>query len=156
MRSPSALYGREQSGEGTYIDVSMLGGQIALLTYHATSYFSTGKIPTAQGNAHAIIVPYDMFPTGDGFVNIAVGNDRLWQKFCEALEMPDAAANPDFATNADRNANKAGGVRGDAKQPWLAIRPQRSSSCSTRPASRAARSTTWRTFSPIPSRCTPV
>src|SRR6478735_5507128 len=77
----SALYGREQSGEGTYIDVSMLGGQVALLTYHATSYFATGNIPTAQGNAHAIIVPYDTFATNDGFVNIAVGNDRLWQKF---------------------------------------------------------------------------
>ncbi len=102
----SALYGREQSGEGTYIDVSMLGGQVALLTYHATSYFATGNIPTAQGNAHAIIVPYDTFATNDGFVNIAVGNDRLWQKFCEALGMPEAAANPDFATNADRNANK--------------------------------------------------
>lgn len=102
----SALYGREQTGEGTNIDVSMLGGQVALLTYHATSYFATGKVPAAQGNAHAIIVPYDTFPTGDGFVNIAVGNDRLWQKFCEALAMPDAAANPEFATNADRNAHK--------------------------------------------------
>jgi formyl-CoA transferase/CoA:oxalate CoA-transferase len=102
----AALYGREQSGEGTYIDVSMLGGQIAMLTYHAASYFATGRIPSAQGNAHAIIVPYDTFPTGDGFVNIAVGNDRLWQKFCEALHMNEAAASPDFATNADRNANK--------------------------------------------------
>jgi crotonobetainyl-CoA:carnitine CoA-transferase CaiB-like acyl-CoA transferase len=102
----SALYARERSGEGTSIDVSMLGGQVAMLTYHATSYFINGKVPTAQGNAHAIIVPYDTFPTGDGFVNIAVGNDRLWQKFCEALGMSDAATNPDFATNADRNANK--------------------------------------------------
>ncbi len=103
----SALYGREHSGEGTYIDVSMLGGQVAMLTYHATSYFATGNVPSAQGNAHAIIVPYDTFPTGDGFVNIAVGNDRLWQKFCDALAMSDAATNPDFATNAGRNANKA-------------------------------------------------
>jgi crotonobetainyl-CoA:carnitine CoA-transferase CaiB-like acyl-CoA transferase len=103
----SALYGREQSGEGTYIDVSMLAGQIALLTYHAGTYFTNGSIPTAQGNAHAIIVPYDTFPTGDGFVNIAVGNDRLFQKFCEALGMPDVAADSRFTTNADRNANKA-------------------------------------------------
>ncbi len=103
----SALYGREQSGEGTYIDVSMLAGQIALLTYHAGTYFTNGTVPTAQGNAHAIIVPYDTFATGDGFVNIAVGNDRLWQKFCEALEMPAEAADPRFTTNADRNANKA-------------------------------------------------
>jgi crotonobetainyl-CoA:carnitine CoA-transferase CaiB-like acyl-CoA transferase len=103
----SALYGREQSGEGTYIDVSMLAGQIALLTYHAGTYFTNGSIPTAQGNAHAIIVPYDTFPTGDGFVNIAVGNDRLFQKFCEALGIPDVAADSRFTTNADRNANKA-------------------------------------------------
>ena len=103
----SALYGREQTGEGTNIDVSMLAGQIALLTYHAGTYFTNGSIPTAQGNAHAIIVPYDTFATGDGFVNIAVGNDRLFQKFCEALGMPEAAADPRFTTNADRNANKA-------------------------------------------------
>lgn len=103
----AALYGREQTGKGTSIDVSMLAGQIALLTYHAGTYFTTGHVPTAQGNAHAIIVPYDTFATGDGFVNIAVGNDRLWQKFCEALEMPAEAADPRFATNADRNANKA-------------------------------------------------
>lgn len=102
----AALYGREQSGEGTYIDVSMLAGQIALLTYHAGTYFTNGSIPTAQGNAHAIIVPYDTFPTGDGFVNIAVGNDRLWKKFCEALGMPEEAADPRFATNADRSANR--------------------------------------------------
>lgn len=102
----AALYGREQTGEGTYIDVSMLAGQIALLTYHAGTYFTNGSIPTAQGNAHAIIVPYDTFATGDGFVNIAVGNDRLWQKFCEALGMRDEASDPRFATNADRNANK--------------------------------------------------
>lgn len=103
----AALYGREQTGEGTYIDTSMLGGQVALLTYHAGTYFTTGEVPTAQGNAHAIIVPYDTFPTADGFVNIAVGNDRLWQKFCEALDMPAEAADPRFRTNADRNANKA-------------------------------------------------
>lgn len=102
----AALYSREQTGEGTNIDVSMLAGQIALLTYHAGTYFTTGRIPTAQGNAHAIIVPYDTFPTADGFVNIAVGNDRLWQKLCEALQMPAEAADPRFATNAERNANK--------------------------------------------------
>jgi glutaryl-CoA transferase len=102
----AALYGREQSGEGTCIDVSMLAGQIAMLTYHAGTYFTTGRIPTAQGNAHAIIVPYDTFPTGDGFVNIAVGNDRLWQKFCEALDMRDEGTDPRFATNADRQANR--------------------------------------------------
>jgi crotonobetainyl-CoA:carnitine CoA-transferase CaiB-like acyl-CoA transferase len=103
----AALYGREQTGAGTYIDVSMFAGQVALLTYHAGTYFTNGSIPTAQGNAHAIIVPYDTFPTSDGFVNIAVGNDRLFQKFCEALGMPEEAADPRFATNADRNANKA-------------------------------------------------
>jgi crotonobetainyl-CoA:carnitine CoA-transferase CaiB-like acyl-CoA transferase len=102
----AALYSREQSGEGDYIDVSMLGGQIALLTYHAGTYFTQGTVPVAQGNAHAIIVPYDTFPTADGFVNIAVGNDRLWQKFCEALQMPEEAADPRYATNAERNANK--------------------------------------------------
>ena len=103
----AALVRRGTTGEGQYIDVSMLGGQIALLTYQAASYFATGEAPKAAGNAHSIITPYDAFPTKDGYVIVAVGNDSLYQKFCAALGMSEAATDPRFATNRDRVANKA-------------------------------------------------
>jgi formyl-CoA transferase len=102
----AALYGREASGEGQYIDVSMLGGQIALLVYNIGAYFVTGRVPQPAGNAHPIIVPYDAFPTADGFVNIAVGNDGLFAKFCAAIGIPEAGNDPRFATNATRVENR--------------------------------------------------
>jgi crotonobetainyl-CoA:carnitine CoA-transferase CaiB-like acyl-CoA transferase len=102
----AALVQRATTGEGQYIDVSMLGGQIALLTYQAASYFATGEAPVMAGNAHSIITPYDAFPTKDGYVIVAVGNDNLYQKFCAALGMTEAATDPRFSTNRDRVANK--------------------------------------------------
>jgi crotonobetainyl-CoA:carnitine CoA-transferase CaiB-like acyl-CoA transferase len=102
----AALFQRERTGEGQYIDVSMLGGQIALMTYQAGIYFMTGRVPGPMGNAHPMIVPYDTFPTADGFINIAVGNDGLWQRFCAALDLDDAAKNERFLTNAGRIAHK--------------------------------------------------
>src|SRR4051812_27257356 len=68
----AALYSREQSGTGQYIDVSMFGGQVSMLTYQAGTYFATGEIPRALGNGHPIVAPYDTFQTADGYVNIAV------------------------------------------------------------------------------------
>src|SRR5665811_2495758 len=85
----AALFARERDPEkrGQYIDTSMLGGQIALLTYQAGILFTTGKVPEMLGNAHPIVAPYDTFPTADGFVNIAVGNDGIWQRFCRAMDL---------------------------------------------------------------------
>jgi crotonobetainyl-CoA:carnitine CoA-transferase CaiB-like acyl-CoA transferase len=102
----AALYSRSESGEGQYIDVSMFGGQIALLTYQAGTYFATGQVPEALGNGHPIVAPYDTFPTSDGFVNLAVGNDGLWQRFCAAVNLPDVAQDERFLTNAGRITNK--------------------------------------------------
>jgi formyl-CoA transferase len=102
----AALFQRERTGEGQYVDVSMLGGQIALMTYQAGIYLTTGRVPGPMGNAHPMIVPYDTFPTADGFVNIAVGNDGLWQRFCAALGLDDAAKDERFQTNSGRIAHK--------------------------------------------------
>jgi crotonobetainyl-CoA:carnitine CoA-transferase CaiB-like acyl-CoA transferase len=103
----AALFGRERTGEGQYIDVSMLGGQAALLTYQAGLYFTNGETPVALGNAHPIVCPYDTFKTADGHVNIAVGNDSLWRRFAEAAGLTEAAADSRFDTNAGRIGNKA-------------------------------------------------
>jgi crotonobetainyl-CoA:carnitine CoA-transferase CaiB-like acyl-CoA transferase len=101
-----ALFARVRTGEGQYVDTSMLGGQVALLTYQAGTHLATGEIPVPLGNAHPIIAPYDTFRAADGHVNVAVGNDAIWGRFCAALGLDGLAADPRFATNADRIANK--------------------------------------------------
>ena len=98
----AALVGRERTGTGEYIDTSLLGGQVALLTYQAGIYFTTGQVPTRLGNAHPIIAPYDTFPTADGYVNIAVGNDNLWRRFCAGIGLEAHVDDPRFTTNAGR------------------------------------------------------
>jgi crotonobetainyl-CoA:carnitine CoA-transferase CaiB-like acyl-CoA transferase len=99
-----ALFGRERDPErlGHRVDTSMLGGQVALLTYQAGILFTTGQTPTMLGNRHPIITPYDTFATADGYVNIAVGNDAIWLRFCDALGLEAERADPRFRTNADR------------------------------------------------------
>lgn len=101
----NALFHRERTGKGQYIDTSMLGGQVALLAYYAVGYFATGSVPVRQGNRHATVTPYDTFRTADGYVNVAIGNDSLWQRFCQAFDLPEAAHDPRFASNALRMAN---------------------------------------------------
>jgi crotonobetainyl-CoA:carnitine CoA-transferase CaiB-like acyl-CoA transferase len=103
----SALFRRERTGEGSFVDVSMLGGQVALLTYQAGLYLSTGAVPGQLGNAHPMIAPYDTFETADGYVNIAVGNDSLWQRFCTALDLASLLEDERFQDNAGRSTNRA-------------------------------------------------
>jgi crotonobetainyl-CoA:carnitine CoA-transferase CaiB-like acyl-CoA transferase len=88
-----ALYWRERDPErrGQWIDTSMLGGQVALLTYQAGRYFTTDDSPRRIGNRHASIAPYEMFKTSDGFVNVAAANEPMWQRFCTALDLPHLA-----------------------------------------------------------------
>lgn len=101
----SALVYRAGTGTGQIIDTSMLGGQVALLSYQAAIYFATRQAPESTWNAHPIVAPYETFPTKDGFVNIAVGNDGLWKRFTDAMGMSEAAADPRFQDNAGRITN---------------------------------------------------
>lgn len=99
----AALYHRERTGEGQYIDVSMLDTQVAWMTYAAGNYFATGEPPRRMGVAHPNIVPYQAFCAGDGeWFNVAVGNDALWRKFVAALDIADWAGGPEYATNRGR------------------------------------------------------
>lgn len=102
----AALRVRERTGAGQWVDAAMLDGQVAWMTYMAANYFASGENPPRVGSAHLNLVPYQPFPTRDGFVNVAVGSEGLWHKFCEALAIP-IAGDPRFATNADRVANRA-------------------------------------------------
>ncbi len=102
----SALYAREKSGRGQWIDTSMLGGQVALLTFQAGRYFATGTAPGLAGNRHPSIAPYETFSASDGFVNVACGTERMWQSFCRALGLEDLLDDPRFAKNSDRVSNR--------------------------------------------------
>lgn len=102
----SALYEREKSGQGQHLDVSLLDGQIAWLTYVAGAYFATGQLPARYGNGHPTIVPYQPFATSDGYIMLAVGTDRQWQAFCRVANMEDVMNDPRFATNPDRVRNR--------------------------------------------------
>ncbi|PZN07682.1 MAG: formyl-CoA transferase, partial [Bacillota bacterium] len=98
----AALWERERSGRGQVVDVSLFEGQIAWLTYVAGNFFATGKPPGRYGSAHPNLVPYQAFETADGHVMIAVGNDSLWRRFCEAAGRLDLADDPRFQANAGR------------------------------------------------------
>ncbi|MGH7697519.1 MAG: CaiB/BaiF CoA transferase family protein [Candidatus Dormibacteria bacterium] len=99
----AALFERERTGRGRTIDVALNDSLLALLTYQAGSLFATGEPPSRTGNGHSTIVPYGTFRAADGFLNLAVGSDPQFQRFCEALEAPEMAADPRFQTNARRN-----------------------------------------------------
>ena len=101
-----ALFTREKSGSGQMVDISLLDGQVALLTYRAGSFFASGEIPQRIGSGHPVIVPYQAFRAKDVYINIAVGNDQLWGKFCKAVGLEDIMNQPRFATNAKRVQNR--------------------------------------------------
>jgi formyl-CoA transferase len=101
-----ALFHRERTGQGQVIDTSLLDGQVALLTFQAQRYFLTGKAPGWGGNCHPLIAPYELFKTKDSYVNVAVGNDSLWARFCQSLGLEQCVNDPRFKTNSDRLANR--------------------------------------------------
>ena len=102
----AALHARHTTGRGEWIDISLLDGQIASLTYLAGGYFASGDVPRRYGSAHPSIVPYQALRTGDGLLMVAVGNDTLWRRFASLLGLVELADNPRFATNPQRVANR--------------------------------------------------
>ncbi|KIF80398.1 CaiB/BaiF CoA transferase family protein [Noviherbaspirillum autotrophicum] len=98
----AALAHRERTGEGQYIDLALLDVQIACLANQNMNFLTTGTAPTRMGNAHPNIVPYQDFPTADGDMILAVGNDRQFASLCGVLGHSEWAADERFATNAGR------------------------------------------------------
>ncbi|WP_296867962.1 CaiB/BaiF CoA-transferase family protein [Thermovirga sp.] len=101
----AALNHREKTGEGQKVDVSMLDCQVAILENAISRYFVTGKIPTPIGNRHPSIAPFATFKTQDGFINIAIGNDFIWNRFCNLVGRPELAEDSRFISNEARNNN---------------------------------------------------
>ncbi|ARP89028.1 CoA transferase [Bordetella genomosp. 9] len=90
----AALNHRQVSGKGQYIDMALLDCIVALGGNQVTGYFVTGKPPHRYGNAHASLVPYQVFAVADGEIVVAVGNDDQWQRYCAAIGRHDLAADP--------------------------------------------------------------
>jgi crotonobetainyl-CoA:carnitine CoA-transferase CaiB-like acyl-CoA transferase len=98
----AALHARTASGRGQLIDISLLDGQVAWLTYVAGKYFATGVTPGRYGSAHESLAPYQVFPTADDPLMVAVGSDGLWRRFTAATGLDDLTDDPRYATNPDR------------------------------------------------------
>lgn len=103
----AALHERARTGRGQWVDISLLDGQIAWLTYVASGYFATGVTPGRYGSAHPTIVPYQAFPTAEGHLMVAAGNDGLWRRFAAAVGLGELVEDPRFATNPDRVRHRA-------------------------------------------------
>lgn len=103
----AGLVARAQGRTALAFDLSLADCTLAGLVNVAQSTLVTGQRPRRYGNAHPQIVPYEAFATADGHLALAVGTDRQWQRFCQAVERGDLAADPRFATNPDRVQHRA-------------------------------------------------
>ncbi|MDA0340283.1 MAG: CaiB/BaiF CoA-transferase family protein [Proteobacteria bacterium] len=102
----AALRHRDATGQGQHIDTCLLDTQVSWLINEGTNYLVSGKIPVKLGNEHPNIVPYKVFGTADGYVILAVGNDRQFQDWCRCAGAEDLGADPRFATNPLRIGNR--------------------------------------------------
>jgi len=102
----AALHRRQQTGVGQWVDISLLDGQVSWLTYVASGYFATGKVPRRHGSAHPTIAPYQGFSTMDGDLMLAVGNEGLWERFVDTAKLNELKDDPRFARNSDRVHNR--------------------------------------------------
>ncbi len=98
----TALRHRDRTGEGQWVEASLLDGQVATLSYHATGYMGTGVEPHRMGSGHPSLVPYQSFPASDGFFILGCGNQGLWERTCRAIERTDLLEDPRFFTNTAR------------------------------------------------------
>ena len=102
----AALAARARTGRGQMVDMALLDCAVGVLANQGMNFLATGKAPQRLGNAHPNIAPYEVVSAKDGDLILAVGNDGQFKRLCEVLDL-DLAANPDFATNEARVANRA-------------------------------------------------
>lgn len=102
----AALFQRQQTGEGQWIDMSLLDSQTGVLANQAMNYLVSGQVPSRMGNAHPNLVPYQVFATSDGHLIIAIGNAGQYERLCRFLDLEPLIDDPRFKTNADRIRNR--------------------------------------------------
>ncbi|QHL90146.1 CoA transferase [Sphingomonas changnyeongensis] len=103
----AALHRRHDTGRGAVIDMALFDVQAAMLANQAMNHLVGGEVPGLMGNAHPNVAPYQPFPTQDGHVIVAVGNDGQFARFVRVIGLPELADDPDFTTNAGRIAGRA-------------------------------------------------
>ncbi len=102
----AAIEVRHRTGVGQRIDMALLDVGMAILANQAAGFLNTGKVPRRQGNSHPSLAPYQDFPTLDGAMLLAIGNDGQFARFCAAADQPQWAADARFASNSLRVANR--------------------------------------------------
>jgi len=101
-----ALLEREQSGEGQWVQSSLLGAQIAMLDFQAARWLMAKEVPGQAGNNHPTQIPTGVFPTADGHINIAASGEEIYRRFCHAIGAPALASDPDYANDKARLRNR--------------------------------------------------
>ena len=101
----AALYDRQKTGKGTFIDVSMLDCQIAILENAIARYLAKNEIPEPMGSRHPSITPFEAFKTKDSYIIIAAGNDKLFKNLCNVLQFQEISTDERFSTNSLRSEN---------------------------------------------------
>jgi formyl-CoA transferase len=101
-----ALLEREVSGEGQWVETSLLAAQIAMLDFQAARWLVAKEVPGQAGNDHPTSIPTGVFRTRDGHINIASAGDEIYRRLCDALEAPELATHPDYATGKLRSQNR--------------------------------------------------
>jgi crotonobetainyl-CoA:carnitine CoA-transferase CaiB-like acyl-CoA transferase len=102
----TALLEREVSGEGQWVQTSLLQAQIFMLDFQAARWLMEKDVAQQAGNDHPTSIPTGVFKTSDGYINIATTGGRIWTRFAEALGAPDLPNRPEYATAPDRSKNR--------------------------------------------------
>ncbi len=103
----AALRKRDLTGKGTHVESALLDTSLGWITFHMMSYLADGNVPRRMGSGLKMVAPYEAFPTTDGELMIAGGNDKIFARLCQALGVPEAASDPRFRDNPSRVANYA-------------------------------------------------
>ncbi len=103
----TALLEREVSGEGQWVQSSLLHAAIALMDFQAARYLMKGEVPGQVGNDHPTSMPTSAYKTADGYINVGASGDGMWRRLCEAIDRPDLLARTEFRGDVDRARNRA-------------------------------------------------
>ena len=124
----TALLEREESGEGQWVRVSLLQAMIAMLDFQAARWLVAKEVAPQAGNDHPTSIPTGVYQTADGYINIAAGEQSMWERLCKALGADPLIAKPEYATGALRSKNRAGVhrdlsefTRRKSSREWLEI-----------------------------------
>jgi crotonobetainyl-CoA:carnitine CoA-transferase CaiB-like acyl-CoA transferase len=101
-----ALLEREKSHKGQEVETSLLQAQIFMLDFQAARWLVKGEVAKQAGNNHPTSIPTGVFKTADGYINIATAGQKIWERFCNALEAPELIAQPEYANGANRSKNR--------------------------------------------------